>query len=208
MTELDSKGVDSERIAQIYHDRGPIEISTDATWFILREIGKLSGLNLAEYLNSKYLNSNDNPKVLDLCCGRGAVVFALKRNGLKEATIFGCDIFEYKFDPKENPYQKTIIGDVTNPRTLENIKKANPTGFDLITCFRPPPEIFDSIFKNLEQFTALLKPGGYIVCTNETSSDFLKKIPTKETGRMTVLKTDLPVAPIIAIYQKPEEKSE
>ena len=186
--------INSKRLERIYHDRLSIEESTDVAWFILREINKLLGLNLA-----KYLNDIDNPKVLDLCCGKGGVALGLKKYGLNNAKIFGLDIYDYKL-PVENPYEEIIIGDITKDTTIEKIKEANSDGFHLITCFRPPPEIFEFIFNNLEKFTPLLKPGGYIICTNETSTNLVKK----DTN---IIKTDNTAAPIIAVYKNPEEKN-
>ena len=99
---------------------------------------------------AKYMNLDDNEKVLDFGCAKGYTVYALRLLGIK---AFGVDVSEYAISQAPKEVSK-FLGVI---KPFEEIGKCTKgTGYDWVLC----KDILEHIeYKNIERQLEILNRG-------------------------------------------------
>ena len=123
--------------------------------------------------SSEFINSTENPDILDIGCATGDFVYYLSKT-FPQAKCVGMDVIDDLLDraKKEVPNVKFILSDITNKNSLPSEK------FDVVFMVGVHP-IFDDVFTVFDNAISMIKKNGkaYIFSIfNDSDIDTLVKV--------------------------------
>jgi 2-polyprenyl-3-methyl-5-hydroxy-6-metoxy-1,4-benzoquinol methylase len=119
-----------------------------------------SGLVLAR-------KSAGKPRIVDLGCGDGRLIFALCKNGLLQdvSELYGVDVSEKRIErvTKELPFVKCVISDAIRVKELQR------SSFDLVICSQLIEHV-ENDHKLLHEMRRLLRNNGLVYVSSVIKS--------------------------------------